>query len=197
VQGRVLLATLPVGAALIAQFILWPLIDPFAWFLFFPAVAMGAWIGGLAGGVAGTMLATLSVWYCFIPPHYSFAIHDLRHIFPMLMFAATGVAMGLFAERLRRSEQKAASLYTKAPDGIFVADMDGRYIDANEAACRMLGFTRAEIVGKTVLDLIDPADAPRLRAARDRQLQGDTESGFWRLRRQDGSFLLTEITAKI
>ena len=49
-------------------------------------------------------------------------------------------------------------LFEKAPDGILVTDADGRYIEANEAACRMTGYTRDELLGKRVGDLTDPKE---------------------------------------
>jgi PAS domain S-box-containing protein len=41
-----------------------------------------------------------------------------------------------------------------AADGFFVIDEQRRFIDANAALCRMFNSTRAEILGKTPLDLV-------------------------------------------
>jgi PAS domain S-box-containing protein len=41
-----------------------------------------------------------------------------------------------------------------APDGVLVADERGRYLDANEAALRFLGYTREELLSRSVLDLV-------------------------------------------
>ena len=46
------------------------------------------------------------------------------------------------------SRARAQSLVEQAPDGIFVANLDGRYTDVNEAGCRMLQYSREEIVGE-------------------------------------------------
>jgi diguanylate cyclase (GGDEF)-like protein/PAS domain S-box-containing protein len=42
------------------------------------------------------------------------------------------------------------SLFAQSPDAISLVDADGRYIRINPAAERMLGFTSAEIAGKSV-----------------------------------------------
>ena len=84
-----------------------------------------------------------------------------------------------------------------APDGIFVADADGRYTFVNEAGCRLLGYRGEEIAGKTILDLIPPEDAPRLRASKARMLEGASDVDEWRLRRKDGSFVPVEVSANI
>jgi PAS domain S-box-containing protein len=41
-----------------------------------------------------------------------------------------------------------------APDGVLVADESGRYLDANDAALRFLGYTREELLSRSVMDLV-------------------------------------------
>jgi PAS domain S-box-containing protein len=41
-----------------------------------------------------------------------------------------------------------------APDGVLVADETGRYLEANEAALRFLGYTREELLSRSVMDLV-------------------------------------------
>ena len=89
------------------------------------------------------------------------------------------------------------SLIELAPDGIFVADADGRYTFVNEAGCRMLGFSREEIVGKTIPDLLPPQDAARLERSRQEMLRGGSHTDEWSLRRKDGTWLPVEVSAKI
>lgn len=89
------------------------------------------------------------------------------------------------------------ALFEQASDGIFVADLDGRYTEVNAAGCRMLGYTRDEIVGKTIVDLIPPEDVPRLAESRELMLGGPSEVAEWRLRRKDGTYLPVEVSAKI
>ncbi|HEX6318646.1 MAG TPA: PAS domain S-box protein [Burkholderiales bacterium] len=97
-------------------------------------------------------------------------------------------------------EPSAADLGTlleHAPDGIFLADRDGRYTYVNEAGCRMLGYARDEIVGRTIVDLIRPDAADRLWKSREEMQRGGTHAGEWELRRKDGSWLPAEVTANI
>jgi PAS domain S-box-containing protein len=85
----------------------------------------------------------------------------------------------------------------QAPDGIFVADLDGRYTDVNSAGCQMLGYSREEIVGRTIVDLIPQRDVPRLWQSKEKLLAGDAHVAEWTLRRKDGSYLPVEVSAKI
>ena len=36
--------------------------------------------------------------------------------------------------------------------------LDGRFTDVNESACRMLGYEREELIGKTIADFLPPED---------------------------------------
>jgi len=89
------------------------------------------------------------------------------------------------------------SLIDLAADGIFVADADGRYTFVNAAGCQMLGFSREEIVGRTILDLIPPHDAGRLEQSRQAMLRGGNHTDEWTLRRKDGTWLPVEVSAAI
>lgn len=55
---------------------------------------------------------------------------------------------------LKRSEVKYRSYIENAPDGVFVADENGRYADVNEATCRMTGYSKEELLKMTMTDLL-------------------------------------------
>ena len=61
-------AVLAFGAALLITQLLWPLIDPAATPLFFAAVMVAAFYGGLGPGLVATALSTWAIDYFFIPP---------------------------------------------------------------------------------------------------------------------------------
>jgi PAS domain S-box-containing protein len=101
-------------------------------------------------------------------------------------------------EALRRSESNFRRLFDQASEGLLIADLEGRYTDANAAACEILGYTREELVGRRHLDLIALEDAPRLAAAREQTLvPGTTRVGEeWRHRRKDGVFIWVELSSR-
>ncbi len=61
-------------------------------------------------------------------------------------------------EELRASEQRYRSLFENATDGIFVADASRRYVDVNPAGCRMLGYTREELLAMQFDEVLDPLE---------------------------------------
>ena len=55
---------------------------------------------------------------------------------------------------LRQSEEKFRNYIEHAPDGVFIVNDTGRYIEANKAACRITGFSKEEIVKMSIRDLV-------------------------------------------
>jgi len=111
--------------------------------------------------------------------------------------AATAVPLNRVHQALESSRAWAQTLVEQAPDGVFVADLTGRYTEVNDAACRMLGFSREELLTRTIADLLRPEDVDRLSQTKRIQLEGGVEKGEWDLLRKDGTYLPTEISAKI
>jgi PAS domain S-box-containing protein len=103
------------------------------------------------------------------------------------------------AERQALSWQvdRLAHLVERAPEAVFVADAQGRYTYVNAAACRLLGYPRDELIGKSITDLIRPGETERLWQSRSRLLGGERGVEEWELRRADGTWVPVEITVNI
>jgi PAS domain S-box-containing protein len=73
----------------------------------------------------------------------------------------------LFAD-LQASEQRYRTLVAQAADSIFITDATGYVFDTNEQATALLGYTRAELLGMCLFDLVTPLGStppPRTLAA--------------------------------
>ena len=57
---------------------------------------------------------------------------------------------------LRASEERFRTLVDQASDGIFITDAQGRYQDVNPAGCEMLGYTRQDLLGLSIADIVAP-----------------------------------------
>src|SRR5215472_9014453 len=64
--------------------------------------------------------------------------------------------------KLRESEELYRQLAEEVTDGIFVADFEGCYLDANRAGCEMLGYTLEELKTLTFADVLAPDELRRL-----------------------------------
>ena len=62
-------------------------------------------------------------------------------------------------EALKASEDKYYNYIENAPDGIVVSDKSGVLLEANKAAARMTGYTKDELFGMAVADLLN--DTPK------------------------------------
>ncbi|AKF04239.1 PAS domain S-box protein [Sandaracinus amylolyticus] len=204
--GRAVLAMLPPALVLVLQLAVWRLFEPYAWFMFVPALFLSARVARPRVAILVSAATTLAIWWFFVPPYGALG-KDARHALPAIVFFSTAIVFSAFHERLRRArnaksaardaESRLASLVEQAPDGVFVADLEGRYVDVNPSACRMLGYTRDELLGMSIVDLLRPEDVPRLRASRERLLDGRIEVGEWLLRRKDGVLVPVEVSARI
>lgn len=56
-------------------------------------------------------------------------------------------------ELLADSHRQLQALFDNTQDGLLLANNEGRYIDANPAACKLLGYTREELLQMSTWDL--------------------------------------------
>jgi PAS domain S-box-containing protein len=90
---------------------------------------------------------------------------------------------------LRESELKFSVAFRSSPVAIAIIGPDGRYVESNEASCKLLGHSREELIGNTVADvgMVLAEDMEKLRENLKRG--GGTASNVeLRMRVRDGSF---------
>jgi PAS domain S-box-containing protein len=66
----------------------------------------------------------------------------------------------LAEKMLRDSEKKYRSLVSQSPDGIFIVDLNGRFLSVNPAICASLGYREDELLGRSIWDVIPAAYRP-------------------------------------
>jgi PAS domain S-box-containing protein len=98
---------------------------------------------------------------------------------------------------LAEREERYRSLMEQASDAIFVADESGRLIDVNEHACQILGYTRAELVGKHAMDLMSIRDVAKLPLHMEALQAGETILAERPVRKKDGTFIVGDLSAKM
>lgn len=97
---------------------------------------------------------------------------------------------------LRESENRYRCLAEQVLDGIFVADEEGRFADANGAGCDMLGYTLEELVALCIPDVIAPEEHDRLPEQYERLASGAPVLNEWQFRRKDGSAFTGELMGR-
>jgi PAS domain S-box-containing protein len=98
---------------------------------------------------------------------------------------------------LRASEARLRDLVEHAPDGIFVADLQGRYTWVNAAGCAMSGYSREELMAMSIVDLI-PSEHGRLTFLEETHLPHSRPfRSEWTWVRRNGEPLPVEVSSKI
>ncbi|WP_181781471.1 PAS domain S-box protein, partial [Pseudonocardia pini] len=97
---------------------------------------------------------------------------------------------------VRESEARYRSIVERASDAIWIADAEGHYVDANPAACALLGYSRAEYQGLSLVDLVRPEDLEALADLRRRLEAGDPVTEVWELRTRDGRTVPVELSMR-
>ena len=102
-------------------------------------------------------------------------------------------------EALRDSDERYRTLFERSLDAVYVHDFQGRFIDANEAALKLLGYTREEVSKLSFTDLLDDSQLPTALAALDELLRTGRQAkpNTFNLKRKDGTFIEMEVVAAV
>jgi PAS domain S-box-containing protein len=96
-------------------------------------------------------------------------------------------------ETLQQRERQLSAVFNSALNAMVIADDEGRYIDANPAACKLFGVCREELLSSRITDFAEPNFEFEQAWPMFRE-QGQM-SGEFRLRRPDGSVREVEYAA--
>lgn len=99
-------------------------------------------------------------------------------------------------EALLQSEEKYRTLVEQANDGIFIADLTGRFVIVNSAGLKLSQYTEEELSALTIYDLADPEEL-KVQPFRFEEMKNEQGARSERkLKRKDGTIVDIEINAK-
>ncbi len=178
------LAVLATGVALAAQWLLRTSLDVRAPFLlFFPAVVVTAYAGGLRPGLLCALLGGLAAVSFFREEPSASVVPAVGDGVAVMLFLATCLVVCRLIEslhaarrRLERSQARARRLFASDVVGVIHWDLDGGLVtDANDVFLQMTGYPRGDLAaGRLTLreltprgrELLDERGAADLRARR-------------------------------
>jgi PAS domain S-box-containing protein len=99
-------------------------------------------------------------------------------------------------QALKKSEVHFRELVEQASDGIFISDAVGRYQDVNSAGTEMLKYTREELLGLSIADVVVGDDILRIGKEIGRFAGGATVRSEWTFLRKDGSTFPGEVIGR-
>jgi len=100
---------------------------------------------------------------------------------------------------LRDSADRYRALFDRSLDAVYIHDLEGNFLDANDVALRLLGYSRDEILGLSFADLLDDSRLPAALTT----LQEIMKNGYQakpatiKLTRKDGSLVVVESVSAI
>jgi PAS domain S-box-containing protein len=176
-------------------------------------------IGSFVATVLLCLLSVASLAYFFAPPVLSFAVDDPQHVVMVAAFCATGVIVAwlignarqekevaLEAEaklrhsqvELRDSEREWREVFEHNPVMYFMVDADGTVLNVNTFGAAQLGYTVAELMGKSVLNVFLEEDRAFVCKCVAVCLETAGQSHTWEIQkiRKDGSLLWVRENAK-
>jgi diguanylate cyclase (GGDEF)-like protein/PAS domain S-box-containing protein len=106
-------------------------------------------------------------------------LHHVAGVILWALLASAAVVAWRATTRRRADVQLLEAIVEGSSDGVFVKDLEGRYVLVNDAAARLLGLDRAAVLGHTDVELFGPESSAR--RARDEAVlaTGDTRR-YWR-----------------
>jgi signal transduction histidine kinase len=84
--------------------------DRITFTMFFPAVIVAAWIGGLGPALLALALGALSAAYFFLPASHSFALLHAADVVELVVYATAGLTIALISETQCRAQCRAQAL---------------------------------------------------------------------------------------
>jgi PAS domain S-box-containing protein len=99
-------------------------------------------------------------------------------------------------KEVKRSEEKYRALFEQASDPIMVTDFKGKLLDVNESLGKMFGYTKGELMGKSIRELIDPENIKEKPMDFTRLAAGEHIFTRRRMMHRDGHFLEVEANLK-
>lgn len=99
-------------------------------------------------------------------------------------------------EALREGERRYRTLFEESRDSIYISTREGRFLDANQTALDLLGYTKEELTGTGIREIyVDASD--RARFQEEIEQKGSVRDYEIQFRRKDGAVMDCLLTATV
>jgi diguanylate cyclase (GGDEF)-like protein/PAS domain S-box-containing protein len=185
-----------------------------------PLVVAGACLGGLRGGVL------TALWTILVTTVSFFVLHDVPTVYyamSVVAYAVVGAGLGWTVERVvtqrRRlldavdemqatqrqlwaSQKRYRLLFEASNDAVYLHGLDAhgeptRFVAVNDSTCRLLGYTRADLLGLTPRAVDAPATPGQLRRVMERLMHEDSIIYESARKTRDGQQVPVEISSSL
>jgi PAS domain S-box-containing protein len=149
-----------VTSSLLLTLLLQPYLKLTIFSMFFAAVAVSAWYGGIIPGFLATALSCLAIGYFFLEPMHSPLVYGVENILQLSVFVLVTTLISSLNSELRSAKQRLEMSvqqlqanqirFRRFVDaniiGVIVADFNGMIVEANDAFLKIVGYTREDLL---------------------------------------------------
>ncbi len=102
-------------------------------------------------------------------------------------------------EKIQDTQERYGALFNRSLVCVYVYDFAGNFLDANQAALDLLGYTREEIPSLNFTSVLCEEQLPRAIENAGEIIRTGRQEGLasWRLKRKDGTFVWAETEASL
>lgn len=93
------------------------------------------------------------------------------------------------------AEEQYRAIFEQSREGILIADAEGNYLDVNQSACLMLGYTKEELLQMSIVDIITEDEINRLGPELETGRRVGHIHNHWKFKRKDQSVFVGEVSA--
>ncbi|NPE28110.1 PAS domain S-box protein [Methanococcoides sp. SA1] len=117
---------------------------------------------------------------------------------PAILAVARNITERKKAEnKLKESEEKFRTIFENANDAIYLTDLNGQFLEVNQAACDQLGYSQSELINMGAKDLNCIDDSAQV----DERINQMLQHGHFLFEavhfRKDGSKILVEVNIRL
>jgi len=201
------LAVLSTVVALLLRWLLMPVLGTASpYILFYPAIAVSSWYGGLQPGLLATGLSAFLASYFLLLPFGSLHVISSADWLSLTFFVLIGVLISVLNESLHRARQSVEAITHQLGEsnerfhllvesvrdyGIFMLDGNGHIISWNAGAQRIKGYQAEEIIGRHFSVFYPPEDLENGKPEMELRVataEGRYEEEGWRVRKDGSQF---------
>lgn len=97
---------------------------------------------------------------------------------------------------MKKQKHQFKTLFEQASESIFLVNTDTQILDANEAACKLSGYSKDEITQLTIKDLLSEDEFSRIVPSLEALSKGMTVKGTWKIKKKDQHIFMGEVSSK-
>ncbi|MEN4012701.1 MAG: EAL domain-containing protein [Bellilinea sp.] len=132
-------------------------------------------------------------------PGVRYTPEDLRFLTLVAPHVASAILIKQSEIALRKQHELVQSIFDRSPNAIIVTDLEGLYIDCNQADLEQMGAqSKSDLIGHSVFEFIHEEDLLKARKDLEKIITtGKSSNSEYRINTLDGRMLISQLSASL